>query len=286
MSDRGTVAITGANGYVGRELSLVFAALGYQVIALQRSIPPSTDAQDHIPYSLEEGPALPLPDDTAAVVHCAYNLHARDRSEIARINLGGVEKLVETVGSVPIVLISSMSAYPGTEQLYGRNKLACEELVTAHGGTSLRLGLVYGGADGGMIGTLRNAVALPLVPVLRPDSYQYTVHADDMARCVVATVEQPPPHRVIGVANPRQVPFSEIIRTLRATATSKPPRTITLPSALLYGALRATEAAGFRAGFRADSMLGLMHPAPGVPHVEYWAEQGISLRDFTAATAP
>src|SRR5581483_6689306 len=106
--------------------------------------------------------------------------------------------------------ISSMSAYAGTTQLYGRTKLACEDLVSARGGTSLRLGLVHGQDNRGMIGSLQRVAKLPVVPVLRPDSYQFTVHADDMARCVLETATRLPiEHRVLGVANPRPVPFSE-----------------------------------------------------------------------------
>lgn len=281
MSDRGAVAITGANGYVGSALSAAFAASGYRVVALQRSEPAIDGRQNYVPYSLEDGAAAPLPDSLSAVVHCAYDLRARDKAEIERINLGGVEKLVESVCGVPVVLISSMSAYSGTEQIYGQTKLACEEIVAAHGGTSLRLGLVYGGPERGMIGALRKVVALPVVPLLRPDSYQYTVHVDDMVQCVVATVEQPPPHRVVGVANPRRVPFSEILHTLRAMATAKAFRGAPVPAALLYRALRTAESAGLRAGFRADSLLGLMQPAAEVPNVSYWAERGIPLRDFT-----
>jgi nucleoside-diphosphate-sugar epimerase len=287
MSDRGdrAVAITGANGYVGSTLSAAFAAAGYRVVALQRSAPVPGGTRDYVPYSLEDGLAAPLPDDVAAVVHCAYDLRARDSAEIERINFGGTEKLIQAVGDVPIVLISSMSAYSGTQQIYGRTKLACEDLVAANGGTSLRLGLVYGDGDGGMIGALRKVAGLPLVPMLRPDSYQYAIHAEDMARCVVAAVEQAPPHRVLGVANPRRVPFSEVVRTLRAAATPKSLRAVPLSSALLFRGLRGGEAIGLRIGFRADSLLGLMHPAPTVPHVDYWAERGISLRDFTKDAA-
>jgi nucleoside-diphosphate-sugar epimerase len=284
MSDRRAVAITGANGYVGSALSAAFAASGYRVIALQRSAPVAGGTGDYLPYSLEDGPAAALPDDVAAVVHCAYDLRARDRAEIERTNLGGTEKLIHSVGGVPVVLISSMSAYSGTRQIYGQTKIACEELVAAHGGTSLRLGLVHGGGDAGMIGALRKVAALPLVPVLRPDSYQYPVYVDDMAQCVIATVKQPPPHRVLGVANPRRVPFSEIIRTLRAASTPSALRPVPVPAALLYRALRSAEALGLRIGFRADSLLGLMHPAPDVPHVDYWSAQGISLRDFAKDT--
>jgi nucleoside-diphosphate-sugar epimerase len=282
MSDLGgrAVAITGANGYVGSTLRAAFAASGYRVIALQRSAPAASGTSDYLPYSLEDGPAAPLPDGVAAVVHCAYDLRARDRAEIERINLGGTEKLLGAVGDVPVVLISSMSAYSGTLQIYGRTKLACEDLVTAHGGTSLRLGLVHGGDDGGMIAALRKVAALPFVPMLQPDSYQYAIHAQDVANCVLATVEQPPTHRVLGVAAPRRVPFSEIIRTLRVAATSTSLRPIPVSSTLLYRALRVAEAIGVRIGFRADSLLGLTHPAPDVPHVDYWAERGILLRDF------
>jgi nucleoside-diphosphate-sugar epimerase len=287
MSDLGdrAVAITGANGYVGSTLSAAFAAAGYRVVALQRSASAPGGTRDYVPYSLEDGPAAPLPDDVAAVVHCAYDLRARDRAEIERINLGGTEKLLRAVGDVPVVLISSMSAYSGTHQIYGRTKLACEDLVAGQGGTSLRLGLVHGSGDGGMIGALRKVAGLPLVPVLRPDSYQYAVHAEDMAHCVLATVEQPPPHRVLGVADPRRVPFSEIIRTLRAAATSTTLRPVPVSSALLYRALRTAEAVGLRIGFRADSLLGLIHPAPYVPHVDYWAQRGIVLRDFAKDAA-
>jgi nucleoside-diphosphate-sugar epimerase len=279
------IAITGANGYVGSTLRTAFAASGYRVIALQRSAPAAGGASDYLPYSLEDGPAARLPDDVAAVIHCAYDLRARDRAEIERINLGGTEKLIRAVQDVPIVFISSMSAYSGTRQIYGRTKLACEDLVAAHGGTSLRLGLVHGGGDGGMIGALRKVAALPLVPMLHPDSYQYAIHTEDMAKCVLATVQEPPPHRVLGVASPRRVQFSEIIRTLRAAATSAPLRPIPVTSTLLYRALRAGEAVGLRIGFRADSLLGLMHPAPDVPHVGHWAERGISLQDFAADAA-
>jgi nucleoside-diphosphate-sugar epimerase len=288
MSDPGdrAVAITGANGYVGSELCAAFVAAGYRVIALQRSAPSAGDARDHLFYSLQNGPPAPLPANVVAVVHCAYDLRARKPAEIERINIGGTEKLVQAVGHVPVVLMSSMSAYSGTKQIYGQTKLACEELVRAHHGTSLRLGLVHGGADGGMVGALKKIAALPLVPKLSPDSYQYTVHADDMARCVIATVEQHPPAPVLGVANPRRVPFSEVIRTVRASVTAKPLRTVSVRSVMLYRALRTAECVGLRLGFRADSLLGLMHPAPDVPYVDHWAERGITLRDFAEDASP
>jgi nucleoside-diphosphate-sugar epimerase len=280
MADR-SVAITGANGYVGSVLARAFSAAGWRVHPLQRSGP--RDARyDFIPYSLADGPARPLPASLAAVVHCAYDLRARDAGTVERTNIGGTEKLLAAARDVPnVVLISSMSAYRGTDQLYGRTKLACEELVAGRGGTALRLGLVYGAENRGMIGSLQRIARLPVVPTLRPDSHQFTVHADDMAKCVLEAASRLPiEHRVLGVANPRPVPFSEILRRLHHRASPRPLRTVPVPASVLHRGLRAGEAIGVYTGFRADSLLGLMHPAASVPNVEYWAEHGITLRDF------
>lgn len=279
MSERPAVAITGTNGYVGSSLLQAFVASGYRVIALQRSLPTDVPEQDHIPFTLEGGLTAGLPDDVRAVVHCAYDLRARDRADIERINIDGTRKLLADVGTAPVVYISSMSAYPGTRQIYGQTKLACEKIVAEHGGLSLRLGLVYGGSDRGMIGTLRRVAGLSVVPVLKPASFQYMIHVDDMVRCVIASVDRLPLGRVLGVAHPRPVQFVEIMETLRA-ATGKPRRRVPVPSAVLYRALIAAEAAGIPMPFRADSMLGLMHPAAVVPNSQYWADLGISLRDF------
>jgi nucleoside-diphosphate-sugar epimerase len=284
---RGAVAITGANGFIGGVLTAAFTAAGYRVIALVRSgLPDGAQADGIIGYSLDGGLESPLPDDVTAVVHCAYDLRECDPSVIERINLVGTQRLATAVRSVPIVLVSSMSAFPGTTQTYGRVKLACEEIVTAHGGTSLRLGLVYGPAAGGMVGALRRVAAAPVVPMLTPDPFQYTVHVEDMARCVVEAVAQRPPHAVIGVANPRRVPFSEIVTGLRATTTTARLRALSVPSSLLHRVLRATERLGVRIGFRADSLVGLITPAPEVSHVDYWPTVGITLRDFAKAADP
>lgn len=288
MSEGRSVAITGANGYVGAVLRRAFAAAGWHVVSLQRG--PSADPHDDVAdYTLAGGPAQALPADLDAVVHCAYDLKARSVQDVERANIGGTRTLLAAAGHVPeFLLISSMSAYPGTAQLYGRTKLACEDLVTARGGTSLRLGLVYGtvpGAPaGGMVGALSKVATLPVVPVLRPDSHQFPVHAADMAACVVDAATHRPPHRVVGVAQPEPVSFRQIIATLHAAASPKPLRAVGVPAAVLYRGLRAVEAIGMRPGFRADSLLGLTRPAPSVPEVGYWHERGIDLRAFSAAT--
>ena len=285
MSDRAAPSRSPARtGMWAATLRAAFGASGYRVIALQRSAPAADATCDYVPYSLEDGPAAGCPTtwprSSTAPTTCAHATAPRSN------------------GSTSAALRSS-SARSGTSRLFSsprcphtraRSRSTAAPSSPARTSSPRTAGRHCGSASStaaptrGMIGALRKVAALPLVPMLRPDSYQYAIHAEDMARCVLATVEQPPPHRVLGVANPRRVPFSEIIRTLRAAATSKSLRPIPVSSTLLYRALRAGEAVGVRIGFRADSLLGLMHPAPDVPHVGYWAERGISLRDFATDT--
>ena len=54
---------------------------------------------------------------------------------IARVNVGGTQRLLAAAASANagFCLISSMSAYAGTRQLYGRAKLACERDVLGRG---------------------------------------------------------------------------------------------------------------------------------------------------------
>ena len=61
-----------------------------------------------------------------------------------------------------ILVLSSMSAFEGTRQLYGRAKLAIETMTVASGGCALSPGLVYGERPGGMAGALRELTRLPV----------------------------------------------------------------------------------------------------------------------------
>ena len=59
-----------------------------------------------------------------------------------------------------------MSAYPGTNQLYGRAKLETERIALKLGMAAVRLGLVYGPGWGGMAGSLKKMADLPVIPIV------------------------------------------------------------------------------------------------------------------------
>jgi nucleoside-diphosphate-sugar epimerase len=173
-----------------------------------------------------------------------------------------------------------MSAYTGTRQLYGRAKLACEREVVSAGGDAVRLGLVYGGSAGGIIGSLSRLVSLPLLPVVGASSHQFTVHVHDMALGVVRLIERENGFGVpLGLAHPAPVRFDDLLRRL-AAAKGKRPILVPVPWRPVYGTMRRLERIGLRLPLRADSLLGLVRPARSVPRNEVWAAMGVRLRPF------
>jgi nucleoside-diphosphate-sugar epimerase len=278
----GVVAITGASGYVGTLAARRYAAAGWTVLALQRRDDNANGVATRR-FVLGQPVDASLLNGVDVLIHCAWDLDITDAGEIDRVNVEGTRRLwvaAAAAGVKRIVLISSMSAYWGTDQVYGRAKLACEEAAAAVGGTSVRLGLVYGPGWGGMAGSLRKLVQLPVTPLLGARSYQYTVHQDDVAEGLFAIGTAPSvPAGPIGLAHPERVPFRELLRAFGRQAGAAP-RLVPLPWRPVYQAMRLMEKLHVALPLRSDSLLGLVRPAGFVPCVQTWKELGVSIRPF------
>jgi nucleoside-diphosphate-sugar epimerase len=288
MSDRhqaGTApiaAVTGAHGYVGRIVSGALAAVGFDVIGLVRR--PAAGSGDRV-YDLRGDPDANLLDGVDTLIHCAYDFSVTSKADIWAVNVVGTRRLLEaaaTNGVRRTILVSSMSAYPGTDQLYGRAKLDAERIALDLGMAVVRLGLVYGPGWGGMAGSLRKMADLPVVPVISAKSYQYTLHEEDLAKAFVVLAHASKlPNIPLGLANPEPVPFRLLMERIAAAAGRPRFRLVPLPWRPLYAALWLGERTPVKLPFRADSLLGLVRPAPGVSGVEDVYGLGIHLRPFT-----
>ncbi len=284
-SEPGTVAITGAGGYVGRLLARYFRHQEWDVVALVRH--PRVDVPTEFPqrrFVLGE----PIDPDVLAgvrtVVHCAYDLKLTDPEDIQRVNVLGTLRLLDAAAAAKVervVLVSSMSAYPGTRQVYGQSKLAAESAVLEAGGAAVRLGLVYGSGWGGMAGSLRKLLALPVVPLMAANSHQFTVHEDDAAAGLfeIARADRIPAEAV-GLAHPEPVGFRRLLDGFALQADIRP-RFVPVPWSPVHAGMRVAERIGVPLPLRADSLLGLARPAPFVPGVEEWDRLGVTLRPFT-----
>lgn len=280
-TERPVVAITGASGYLGSILTDAFGSAGFSVRRLVRSPVPESDDRF---YELTS----PVPTDALEgvelLVHCAYDMTLTKRSDIWQSNVFGTIGLFDQALSAGVrrtITLSSMSAYPGTRQLYGRAKLAIELAARARGMSVVRPGLVYGPDWGGMAGTLRRLATLPVLPDFGPRARQFTVSERDFSAALVALAraEHVPPVP-LGVAHPDPIPFTELLTDFAVSLGRPRPRFVATPPMAVYAALRAAELLPFKLPVRADSLLGLVRPAPNVPHFEVLDQLGVLPRPF------
>jgi nucleoside-diphosphate-sugar epimerase len=274
-------AVTGAYGYHGSLIRTALDALGWKTVALVRS--PRPDDPAGRPYHLAAPLEAGVLEAIDLLVHCAYDFSLTRRDDIWRVNVNGTERLLKeaaAAGISRIVVLSTMSAYEGTTQLYGQAKLAIEKATQAVGGCVIRPGLVYGNQPGGMAGALRNMTKLPITPLVGGNSHQFLVHEDDFVAAISALVMATTvPEGPIGIAHPSPVPFRSLLEAL-AAADGRRCRFIPVPWQLLYAALRISEMFHIKLPFRADSLLGLVRPAPYVAGVEKVVSMGVQLQSF------
>ncbi|EIV95675.1 NAD(P)-dependent oxidoreductase [Frankia sp. QA3] len=281
QSNTRTVGITGAQGYLGGVIQEALREDGWKTVQLVRR-PPSDLSNEWRFYDSRRDFAPGLLDGLDALVHCAYDMKARRWSEIQAVNIKPTRNLLAAAQHIVprVVVLSSMSAYEGTSQLYGTAKLAIERDALAAGASVIRPGLVYGKRAGGMAATLARLARLPVSPAPSGDPYQFTVQEEDLAAVVTALLARdqafPSP---LGVAHPEPVPFRDIVARFGQEA-GRSPRFLPVPWKLLYGSLVALEALRIPLPVRSDSILGLIRPAPLVANYELVKELGVSLRSF------
>lgn len=281
-----TIGVTGGSGFIGGDVLNHLSKCGHATTSLGRR-PAKTPGIGFRPFELGPEIAPEALQDLDTLVHCAYDFSCRAPKSIYRRNVVGTVNLLraaQRAGVRRIVFISSMSAYDGTSQIYGRAKLESERLVAELGGVSLRLGLVWGSGAGGMAGAVQRLTGLPIVPVLDARSHQFAVHRDDVSVAIERAITDTTLSGVLGVAHPSRVPVPRLLAGLGALDGGRTPgRFLPVPWRPVYWAMRAAEAIRVPLPLRADSVLGLVRPARELPGVAEWAQRGMSFRPFPPA---
>jgi nucleoside-diphosphate-sugar epimerase len=282
-------AVTGAGGYLGSQICQTLESRGWQVIRLTGSA-----ARSHgqvVSYNLA-APITPQVSEALAsadvLIHAAYDLTLTSPADIRRVNVEGTRRLLKAAreaGPGRIIVLSSMSAFTGTTQLYGRAKLEIEAITVESGGCAVRPGLVHGKQPGGMAGALRKLTTLPVVPVIAGGAGLYTVWEEDLMAAIAllaeaATLEP----GTISLAHPDKVTLVELMNAFAADENRRR-RFVPVPWQLVYSALKTGEFMRLRLPFRADSLLGLVHTAPGLIGADKLARLGVTMHPFQSASA-
>lgn len=234
------VFLTGASGWLGREITNRLVDQGIKICILGRTPPLTRSGVRWFELDLESSERIPEDwsmalDPEDIFIHCAASAHrpketAADRHLFTRVNVEGTRKVVRMCqerGIKRFVSVSSIAVYDWLEKArmsedsslkptsaYGRSKLAAEEIVQTSGldWRIVRLGTVYGAGDRANFSRMANAMKRRRFPIPgRGDARKSVISVTEAAALLSAfALQENPQHRLINMANPHAPCLQEI----------------------------------------------------------------------------
>lgn len=264
--------LTGATGFVGRHLVTALLRRGNSITALVRSPPKAQEIADAgvrlIQGDLDDQRAMAQACEGQDVVyHVAGLVAARNEAEFLQVNRDGTRALVEAASRAAakrFVLVSSAAAggpsQPGVPlkgdepphpvTIYGRSKLAGEEVVRAGGvpWTIVRPPAVYGPGDRELLRIFKLA-RLGIAPVFGSGKQELSlVYGPDLGEALAAAGHAPGAvGKIYYACHPEIVTSGVMVQTI-GRAMGKSVRLLPLPTFLAHGLLTLTGTAARLAG--------------------------------------
>jgi NADH dehydrogenase len=256
MAER-TVAITGANGFVGSALLQTFADAGWRTIALTRR-PLANPPVEWRRYDLLDDC---VPDGLFAgvdvLVHCAY-ARRRPGADAFATNVRASKLLFDGARAArtkQLIFVSSLAAGENVLSEYGRQKFRIEQMLDPNADAVVRAGLVLG--NGGLFARmqayLRRRSLVPLIDGGRQPVQ--TVDVDDLSCCMLKIAEQ----GLTGLFTIADYPGTTYEQFYRLIAGSMRTRVrfISLPFWIFDTGLRAAEVLRIQLPVDRDNLLGI-----------------------------
>jgi nucleoside-diphosphate-sugar epimerase len=240
MSDKGTVLVTGSDGFIGRHLVPYLAGQGHQIVAASRTI--CTEGPNirsvQLPDLSRPFDWKPLLAQCNAVVHLAGIAHTfADDDLYDRVNHRATAALAATAAGckVHLVFISSIAAQSGSFSIdelteddpprpinaYGESKLAAEEAILASGAsyTILRPVVIYGEGEKGNLATIRKIASLPIpLPFGGLSARRSVLSVQNLNSAIeMALTELRAKGETLIVADPTPVTVADLIARYRAS---------------------------------------------------------------------
>lgn len=215
-----TIAITGANGFLGNELVNYFSAQNWNVIGLVRN--PDSQPNNNLnsvtyrQYSIEKPLSSATLKDVDYLVHAAYIKYDAKHPDAMQTNLTGVKNLLSASRKHNLkrtIFISTMSAHEDAVSVYGKQKLEAERLFNTTRDTVLKSGLIIG--NGGIVKQMSDFMkSKHVVPLIGGGKQPLQIVAvADLAQ-TIATVIQKSVSGTYVVATPEVYTYKEFYRAL------------------------------------------------------------------------
>jgi uncharacterized protein YbjT (DUF2867 family) len=264
---RGTLAITGATGFVGQTLLRLAIEDGWSVRALTRTARQARNDLHWITGSLEHPESLvALVAGSDAVIHVAGVVNAADRAGFASGNIDGTQAIVTAAqqgGVQRFIHVSSLSAREPDLSNYGWSKAEAETIV-AHSivqWTIVRPPAIYGPGDKDMLDLFK--MAQRGIVLLPPPGRLSVINVSDLARLLVVLTEKPETIGQIYEVDDGHThgwSHAEFAREI-GMAVGRPVATLSMPRALVsIGARIDARIRGRNAKLTADRAAYFCHP--------------------------
>ena len=245
----------------------------------------------------DAGALARLCDGAEVVIHAAGLIKARSRAEFDRVNVVGVERMIQaTPPAAHFMLVSSLAAREPQLSDYAASKRAGEEALAAGGRggfTIVRPPGVYGPGDQETLALFRAARGWPVLPLLSQKARTPLIHAEDAAAQIATLVSRTPASATYALsdARPDGYAWREIMDALAASVGRSPGYTAVPGAGLaLAGALSelAVGLSGRAPIFTRGKAREFLHPdwsiAPG-EQTSHLPPPRYGLADGFAATA-
>lgn len=238
------LAVTGATGFVGSHLVDTALAAGHEITALTRRDQQPREGVSWVAGDLGDRAALErLVGDADAVIHVAGVISGHTAAAFEKGNVEGTLAMLAaaTAGGVRrFVHVSSLAAREPKLSLYGASKCKSEQLVHGSGldWAIVRPPAVYGPGDRETLELFRMAkLGIMLMP---PKGRVSVIHADDLARLLVALAAPDAPQGILiepDDGKPGGWTHREFARALGAAVGTKP-AILSSPGIVLRAAAR------------------------------------------------
>jgi len=234
------ILVTGANGFVGRNLVRRLQKDGTAVRALVRSAAKAARLRD-LGAELVDGDISNLSSLEAAMKGCAKVIHLVGIIQEAPgvtfkgVHVDGTRNLLEAAkkeGVRHFIYQSALGSRPNAKSQYHRTKWEAEELVRASGlpFTILRPSLIYGPGD---LFTTRLAETIRLSPVLpvigTGQSKVQPIFIDDVNECIQKiSMSDSYLNEMYEIGGPEQLTYEEVTKAIAAALGIRRP-TVHMP---------------------------------------------------------
>lgn len=225
--------ITGATGYIGRELVAQARREGSQIICATRTACPPE--YTWLAYDLH-GPAPDFPADVDAVIHLAADTSKSIDSSL-EYEIEAARSLLDKTlkANARFIFISSQTASPTAPSAYGQIKWRIEQEVLKSSGIVIRPGQVYGGPERGLFGLLVNLVRrVPVIPVFLPTAWVQPIHVEDLTSAILSIANRDDIQgEIISLGAIQPIPFTRFLKSIAADRLNKFRLPLPLPTGLI-----------------------------------------------------